>query len=72
MGRDGCEVVDQGLPVERLELALEGDLGGGNDITKLYQQVLQLSFAKAEGRTLEVFRLVVGAIVLAQGSHSLQ
>jgi hypothetical protein len=59
--------VDQGLPVERLELALEGDLGGGNDITKLYQQVLQLSFAKAEGRTLEVFRLVVGAIVLAKG-----
>lgn len=59
--------VDQGLPVERLELALKGDLGGGNDITKLYQQVLQLSFTEAKGRTLEVFRLVVGAIVLAKG-----
>lgn len=58
--------VEQGLPVERLELALDGDLGGGDNITKLYQHVLQHSFPEADGRMLEVFRLVVGTIVTAK------
>ena len=58
--------VEQGLPVERLDLVLKGDLGGGDDITKLYRQVLDLSFPHANGRTLEVFKHVVGTIVLAK------
>jgi hypothetical protein len=63
-----AKFVEQGLPVKRLELALEGDLGGGSNITKLYQQVLQLSFPEANDCMLEVFRAVVGVIVFAKGS----
>lgn len=59
-------IVEQGLPDEQLELVLNGDLDGGNNITKLYRQVLESSFRDVKGRTLEVYRLVVGTIILAK------
>jgi hypothetical protein len=59
--------VEQGLPTERLDLVLNGDMGGADDITKLYRQVLDLSFSPAVGSTLTVFKHVVGAIIAAKG-----
>jgi hypothetical protein len=59
--------VEQGLPVEQLDLILKGDMGGGDDITKLYRQVLDVSFPQADGRTLEVFKHVIAAIIFSKG-----
>jgi hypothetical protein len=58
--------VEQGIFVEMLDFVLKGDMGGGYDITKLYQQVLDISFPKANARTLEVFRCVIGTIAFAK------
>jgi len=58
--------VEQGLPDEQLENVLNGDLGGGDDVTKLYCQILELLFREANDRTLYVFHQVVAAIVLAK------
>jgi NACHT domain len=56
----------QGLPDEQLDLVLAGDLGEGDSITQLYQQILETSFQGATARTLEVFKLVVSTIILAK------
>jgi hypothetical protein len=58
--------VEQGLPDEQLDLVLAGDLGEGDNITKLYRQILESSFRGAKVRTLQVFRLVVSNIILAK------
>jgi hypothetical protein len=58
--------VEQGLPDEQLDLVLAGDLGEGDNITKLYRQILESAFRGAKASTLEVFKLVVSTIVLAK------
>ena len=58
--------LDQGIPVDQLEYVLSGDLGQGDNITKLYRQILEISFREASGRTHEVFRRVVALVVLAK------
>ena len=58
--------VSQGLPEEQLDLVLAGDLGDEDNITKLYQQILEFSFGGAKERTLEVFKLVVSTVILSK------
>ena len=58
--------LEQGLPDEQLELVLAGDLGEGDNITKLYQQILEFAFPAPKASTLELFKLVVSTIVLAK------
>ena len=58
--------VEQGLPDEQLEHVLNGGLGEGDNVTKLYRQILELRFGEANGRTLDVFNQVVAAILLAK------
>jgi hypothetical protein len=57
--------VEQGLPDEQLEHVLDGNLGEGDNVTKLYRQILELSFRDASHRLLYVFNLVVSTIILA-------
>ena len=67
MGRDGGEIRETRLlPDEQLELVLDGDLGEEDNITKLYTQVLEMSFREVKGRALETTRLVIAAMVLAK------
>jgi hypothetical protein len=56
----------QGLPEEQLDLVLAGDLGEEDNITMLYQQILEFSFGGANNRTLEVFKLVASTVILAK------
>ena len=58
--------VERGLPDEQLEHVLAGDLGEGDNVTKLYRQILELLFRDVSDRTLYVFNQVVAAIVLAK------
>jgi WD domain, G-beta repeat len=58
--------MEEGIHEERLERVLNGSMGGGDNITKLYQQILELSFPKSDGYTLNVFHQVVSAIILAK------
>lgn len=58
--------VQKGLPEECIERVLRGDLGGGDNVTQLYRQVLELAFGDADSRTLKVFNHVVTAIILAK------
>ena len=58
--------VERGLPDERLEHVLNGNLGEGDNVTKLYRKILELSFPEADDRTLDVFYQVVAAIILAK------
>jgi hypothetical protein len=58
--------VSQGLPEEQLDLVLAGDFGEEDNITKLYQQILEYAFGAAKDRTLEVFKLVVSTVILAK------
>ena len=58
--------VKQGLPDKQLRLVLDGDLGEEDNITKLYKQVLEMSFREFKGQDLEDIRLVIAAIVLAK------
>jgi len=58
--------VEQGLPDEQLEHVLHGDLGKGDNVTKLYRQILELSFRDANARMLNVLNRVVTAILLAK------
>jgi hypothetical protein len=59
--------VGRGLPKkkrENLALVLRGGMGEGNDVAKLYEQILDSSFPQADDQT--VFRPIVSAIVLAK------
>ena len=38
--------IDEGIHEERLERVLNGGMGSGDDLTKLYQQILQSSFPR--------------------------
>jgi len=58
--------VEQGFPDERLKLVLKGELGGSDNLTKLYRQILELSFQGIRGPELEVSKFVIAAIVLAK------
>jgi hypothetical protein len=58
--------MDEGVHEERLERVLKGSMGGGGNITKLYQQILELSFPKSDDYTLNAFHQVISAIVLAK------
>jgi len=58
--------VEQGLPDEQLEHVLNGNLGEGDNVTKLYRQILELLFREANGRMLNVLNQVMTTIVLAK------
>ena len=58
--------MDEGIHQERLELVLNGTMGGGDNIIKLYQQFLEFSFPRPDDYMMSVFRHVVGAIVLSK------
>ena len=58
--------VEQGLPDEQLEHVLNGNLGDGDNVTKLYRQILELSFQDANVRMLSVLNRVATAILLAK------
>jgi hypothetical protein len=58
--------VEEGIHDERLQRVLSGRIGNGDDITKLYQQILALSFREADNYMLHTFNRVVAAIVLAK------
>ncbi|KIM74897.1 hypothetical protein PILCRDRAFT_79623, partial [Piloderma croceum F 1598] len=58
--------VEQGLPDEQLEHVLMGNLGEGDNVTKLYRQILELSFRDANVRMLNVLHQVATVIVLAK------
>jgi hypothetical protein len=58
--------VEQGLSSERLKLVLNGELGESDNLTKLYRQILELSFQGIKGPELEVSKLVISTIILAK------
>jgi hypothetical protein len=58
--------IEQGLPEDQFELVLNGDLGGGDNVTQLYRQILELSFRNTHGRAIDVFNLIMSTIVLAK------
>jgi hypothetical protein len=59
--------VEQGLPEERLEHVLDGDLGQVDNVTQLYRQILELLFPEASDRTLlNVLNQVMTAIIFAK------
>ena len=58
--------LEQGFPGERLKLVLAGELGGSDNLTKLYRQILDVSFREIRGHELEVSRFVIAVIVLAK------
>ena len=41
-------------------------MGGGDNITELYRQILEFSFQDVDNYTLKAFRQVVGTILLAK------
>jgi hypothetical protein len=54
-------------PDDRLDLVLaELDGEGPGDINALYRRILQVSFAEADSRNLDSFRVIVGTIILAK------
>jgi hypothetical protein len=58
---------EHGVPHNRLQLILARKLGnGGDNIDTLYRQILDFYFKKSNNATLELFRAVVGAIVVAK------
>jgi NACHT domain len=58
--------LEQGIPDEQLELIFRGNMGDGDNLTRLYHKVLILSFQGVTGRALEMYKLVVSAVVLAK------
>ena len=58
--------VEQGFPGERSKLVLAGELGGSDNLTRLYRQILELSFQGIKGPELEVSKFVIAAVVLAK------
>jgi len=58
--------MDQGVHDERLKHVLNGGMGGGDNITKLYQQILKFPFREAGDYTLKIFNQVVATIILAK------
>jgi hypothetical protein len=58
--------IEQGFPGERLKLVLTGEFDGSDNLTKLYQQILELSFQGVNASELEVTKFVIAAIVLAK------
>jgi hypothetical protein len=58
---------NQGNPEKKLELILEGELGKGREnIDCLYRQILHFAFRGASETTLELFRAVVGTLIVAK------
>jgi hypothetical protein len=58
--------MEQGVHEERLQRVPKGGIGGGDDIAKLYEQILEFSFKEADDFTLKTFNRVIAAIVLAK------
>lgn len=59
--------LEQGFPKEQLDLVLEGTFREkGDAIDELYRQILHLSFDHSTNRVFDIFKRVVGAIVLAR------
>jgi hypothetical protein len=59
--------LEEGFPKTRLERILQGTFREeGDAIDQLYQQILRLSFNIKDTEVLDVYRKVVGAIVLAK------
>ena len=55
------------VPDERLRLILAGKLGrGGDSIDTLYRQILDFHFKDSSSTLLELFRAVLGALVVAK------
>ena len=55
--------IEEGVHEERLERVLNGDMGSGDNLTKLYRQILESSFPKPDGHTISVFHHVMGAVI---------
>lgn len=61
------QFIDQGLPKQQLNLILSGTFyEKGDAISKLYQQILRLSFNNPRGCVSDTFKKVIGAIVVAK------
>ena len=58
--------IDEGIHEERLERVLNGGMGSGDNLTKLYQQILRTSFPRPDGYTMSVFHHVMGAVILSK------
>jgi hypothetical protein len=50
----------------QLSQILDGDFGGGDDIHKLYQQILEVSFNNADNHTIGILNDVLAVIVLSK------
>jgi hypothetical protein len=59
--------VEQDIPNKELNSILQGQFQDGEEsLDKLYRQVLNLSFEKATDDEIKIYKLVVGAVVLAK------
>jgi hypothetical protein len=59
--------VEQGIPNKRLNSILQGQFQDGEEnLDRLYRQVMNLSFEKATDDEIEIYKLVVGVVVLAK------
>ena len=64
MGRNGCQVCGVEFTWQAAWTCPFWDLGEGDNVTKLYCQILELPFRDISDRTLYVFNQVVAAIIL--------
>ena len=55
--------IEEGVHEERLERVLNGDMDSGDNLTKLYRQILESSFPNPDGHTISVFHHVMGAVI---------
>jgi hypothetical protein len=61
------QFLEQGSPKHQLDLVLHGGFReNGDAIDVIYRQILQLSFQNCKGGIFDIFKRVVGAIVLAK------
>jgi hypothetical protein len=58
--------VREGFHERQLELVLDGDIGDGNHVAELYEQILKFSFRRRNDSMLNIFKLVVSTLVLAK------
>ena len=58
--------VREGLHERQLQLVLHGDIGEGNHVANLYEQILKFSFPRRDDGMVKIFKLVVSTLVLAK------
>jgi ATPase family associated with various cellular activities (AAA) len=60
------ETWDRNSPAAKLDLILAGHLGKHDNLDVLYRQILNFSFSNADGIIIQLFRAIIGTIIVAK------